>query len=158
MPFFIHWIHWNMRVVLAGSDGIKYFYGNPVRVPAARFRSLKSYIEVLYNSNRINAKGLDCAENRHEPVVLTGRWRKRSSCTHRSLPIRASSGSCVTSKGAWEKPGDIMTAEFEMAGQEFCIVNGGPHFKHSPAMSPPGQLRRSIRSGPALGAVDGRRR
>ena len=33
------------------------------------------------------------------------------------------------------KPGDIMTAEFEMAGQEFCIINGGPHFKHSPAMS-----------------------
>lgn len=28
-----------------------------------------------------------------------------------------------------------MTAEFEMAGQEFCIINGGPHFKHSPAMS-----------------------
>ncbi len=32
-------------------------------------------------------------------------------------------------------PGDIMTAEFELAGQAFCIINGGPHFKHSPAMS-----------------------
>ena len=31
--------------------------------------------------------------------------------------------------------GDIMTAEFELAGQEFCIINGGPHFSHSPAMS-----------------------
>ena len=31
--------------------------------------------------------------------------------------------------------GDIMTAEFELAGQEFCIINGGPHFKLSPAMS-----------------------
>ena len=31
--------------------------------------------------------------------------------------------------------GDIMTAEFELAGQEFCIINGGPHFTHSPAMS-----------------------
>ncbi len=31
--------------------------------------------------------------------------------------------------------GDIMTAQFELAGQEFCIINGGPHFTHSPAMS-----------------------
>ena len=31
--------------------------------------------------------------------------------------------------------GDIMTAEFELAGQEFCIINGGPHYTHSPAMS-----------------------
>ena len=31
--------------------------------------------------------------------------------------------------------GDIMTAEFELAGQEFCIINGGPHFAHSPAIS-----------------------
>ena len=38
-------------------------------------------------------------------------------------------------EGGMGKPGDIMTAEFEMAGQEFCIINGGPHFKHSPAMS-----------------------
>ncbi len=33
------------------------------------------------------------------------------------------------------KAGDIMTAVFELAGQEFCIINGGPHFKLSPAMS-----------------------
>ncbi|MCE2441323.1 MAG: VOC family protein [Candidatus Latescibacteria bacterium] len=31
--------------------------------------------------------------------------------------------------------GDIMTAAFELAGQEFCIINGGPHYTHSPAMS-----------------------
>ena len=31
--------------------------------------------------------------------------------------------------------GDIMTAEFELAGQEFCIINGGSHFTRSPAMS-----------------------
>ncbi len=31
--------------------------------------------------------------------------------------------------------GAIMTAEFELAGQEFCIINGGPHFQHSPAIS-----------------------
>ena len=37
--------------------------------------------------------------------------------------------------GGMGTPGDIMTAEFELAGQEFCIINGGPHFKHSPAMS-----------------------
>ena len=29
------------------------------------------------------------------------------------------------------EPGDIMTAEFEL----FCIINGGPHYTHSPAMS-----------------------
>ena len=33
------------------------------------------------------------------------------------------------------KTGDIMTAEFELAGQEFCIINGGPMYTHSPAMS-----------------------
>ena len=38
-------------------------------------------------------------------------------------------------EGGMGKPGDIMTAEFEMAGQEFCIINGGPHFKHIPAIS-----------------------
>ena len=26
------------------------------------------------------------------------------------------------------KTGDIMTAEFELAGQEFCIINGGPMY------------------------------
>ena len=32
-------------------------------------------------------------------------------------------------------PGDIMTAEFELAGQTFCIINGGPVYTLSPAMS-----------------------
>ena len=31
--------------------------------------------------------------------------------------------------------GEIMTAEFELAGQAFCIINGGPLYTHSPAMS-----------------------
>ena len=31
--------------------------------------------------------------------------------------------------------GEIMTADFELAGQAFTIINGGPHFQHSPAMS-----------------------
>ena len=30
---------------------------------------------------------------------------------------------------------DIMVAKFELAGQEFCIINGGPQYTHSPAMS-----------------------
>ena len=30
---------------------------------------------------------------------------------------------------------DIVNAEFELAGQEFCIINGGPHYTHNPAMS-----------------------
>ena len=38
-------------------------------------------------------------------------------------------------EGGMGNPGDIMTAEFELAGQEFCIINGGPHYKLSPAMS-----------------------
>ena len=38
-------------------------------------------------------------------------------------------------EGGMGNPGDIMTAEFELAGQEFCIINGGPHFRHSPAVS-----------------------
>lgn len=31
--------------------------------------------------------------------------------------------------------GEIMVATFELAGQAFTIINGGPHFTHSPAMS-----------------------
>jgi predicted 3-demethylubiquinone-9 3-methyltransferase (glyoxalase superfamily) len=31
--------------------------------------------------------------------------------------------------------GDILTATFELFGQEFTIINGGPGFPHSPAMS-----------------------
>jgi predicted 3-demethylubiquinone-9 3-methyltransferase (glyoxalase superfamily) len=31
--------------------------------------------------------------------------------------------------------GEIMTATFELEGQEFTIINGGPSFPHSPAMS-----------------------
>ncbi len=31
--------------------------------------------------------------------------------------------------------GEIMTAGFELAGQAFCIINGGPQYTHSPAMS-----------------------
>ena len=38
-------------------------------------------------------------------------------------------------EGGMGNPGDIMTAQFELAGQEFCIINGGPHYKLSPAMS-----------------------
>lgn len=38
-------------------------------------------------------------------------------------------------KAGMGTPGDIVTANFELAGQAFTIINGGPHFKHSPAMS-----------------------
>jgi predicted 3-demethylubiquinone-9 3-methyltransferase (glyoxalase superfamily) len=31
--------------------------------------------------------------------------------------------------------GEILTATFELQGQEFIIINGGPGFPHSPAMS-----------------------
>jgi len=31
--------------------------------------------------------------------------------------------------------GEIVTADFELEGQEFTIINGGPGFPHSPAMS-----------------------
>lgn len=33
------------------------------------------------------------------------------------------------------EPGDIMVAEFALAGQAFCIINGGPQYTHSPAIS-----------------------
>ena len=39
------------------------------------------------------------------------------------------------SKAGTGETGDIMTAEFELAGQEFCIINGGPIYAHTPAMS-----------------------
>ena len=31
--------------------------------------------------------------------------------------------------------GAIMVAKFELARQEFCIINGGPQYTHSPAIS-----------------------
>lgn len=33
------------------------------------------------------------------------------------------------------KAGDIMTVDFILAGQKFRIINGGPMYTHSPAMS-----------------------
>lgn len=37
--------------------------------------------------------------------------------------------------GGMGRPGDIMTATFELSGQEFTIINGGPMYQLSPAMS-----------------------
>ncbi len=34
-----------------------------------------------------------------------------------------------------QKAGDVITAEFELAGQNFMLLNGGPLFTHSEAMS-----------------------
>ena len=47
---------------------------------------------------------------------------------------RVTNITCYTEAGMGEA-GDIMTAEFVLAGQEFCIINGGPMYTHSPAMS-----------------------
>ena len=33
------------------------------------------------------------------------------------------------------KPGAVMTVSFELEGQQFMALNGGPHFKFSPAIS-----------------------
>ena len=33
------------------------------------------------------------------------------------------------------RKGEILVADFELEGQEFTIINGGPGFPHSPAMS-----------------------
>ncbi|MHB0875573.1 MAG: VOC family protein [Anaerolineae bacterium] len=33
------------------------------------------------------------------------------------------------------RKGDVLVAAFELAGQEFAIINGGPGFPHSPATS-----------------------
>jgi predicted 3-demethylubiquinone-9 3-methyltransferase (glyoxalase superfamily) len=33
------------------------------------------------------------------------------------------------------KPGSVMTATFELEGQEFYALNGGPHFTFTPAIS-----------------------
>ncbi len=38
-------------------------------------------------------------------------------------------------EGGMGEPGDIMTADFELAGQHFTIINGGPMYKLSPAVS-----------------------
>lgn len=34
-----------------------------------------------------------------------------------------------------QPPGSVMTVEFELDGQPFTALNGGPHFKFSPAVS-----------------------
>jgi predicted 3-demethylubiquinone-9 3-methyltransferase (glyoxalase superfamily) len=34
-----------------------------------------------------------------------------------------------------QKPGSVMTVEFELSGQLFTALNGGPHFKFSEAIS-----------------------
>lgn len=37
--------------------------------------------------------------------------------------------------GAPGRPGDVMTARFRLAGQEFIGLNGGPQFEFTPAIS-----------------------
>lgn len=37
--------------------------------------------------------------------------------------------------GAPGRPGDVMTARFRLAGQEFLALNGGPQFEFTPAVS-----------------------
>ena len=39
------------------------------------------------------------------------------------------------SQAGMGEPGDIVAAKLELAGLEFCTINGGPHYTHSPAMS-----------------------
>ncbi len=39
------------------------------------------------------------------------------------------------SKAAGRPEGSVMTIEFELDGQEFTAINGGPHFKFNPAIS-----------------------
>ncbi|MEL7835136.1 VOC family protein [Fodinibius sp. Rm-B-1B1-1] len=34
-----------------------------------------------------------------------------------------------------QKPGSVMTIEFKLAGHQFIALNGGPHFKFTPAIS-----------------------
>lgn len=34
-----------------------------------------------------------------------------------------------------QKPGTVMTVDFELAGQKFIALNGGPHFSFTPAIS-----------------------
>jgi predicted 3-demethylubiquinone-9 3-methyltransferase (glyoxalase superfamily) len=38
-------------------------------------------------------------------------------------------------KAAGRPAGSVMTVEFQLAGQAFVALNGGPHFKFSPAIS-----------------------
>jgi predicted 3-demethylubiquinone-9 3-methyltransferase (glyoxalase superfamily) len=38
-------------------------------------------------------------------------------------------------EGGPGKPGTAMTVDFELAGQRFTALNGGPHFKFTPAVS-----------------------
>ena len=40
-----------------------------------------------------------------------------------------------SSKAAGRPKGSVMTVEFELEGQEFVALNGGPHFKFSEAVS-----------------------
>jgi predicted 3-demethylubiquinone-9 3-methyltransferase (glyoxalase superfamily) len=39
------------------------------------------------------------------------------------------------SKAAGRPPGTVMTVEFQLEGQEFVALNGGPHFKFTEAVS-----------------------
>jgi predicted 3-demethylubiquinone-9 3-methyltransferase (glyoxalase superfamily) len=38
-------------------------------------------------------------------------------------------------EGGMGTPGSVMTIDFELAGQEFIALNGGPHFKFTEAIS-----------------------
>src|SRR5215813_13214727 len=58
-----------------------------------------------------------------------------------------------------KKAGTVMTVEFEMEGQEFLALNGGPHFKFNEAVSlAQGQVRPLMAGHPEGAARDARGR
>jgi len=61
--------------------------------------------------------------------------RLYTSLFERSKIGRVARYSEAAAKASGQKPGSTMTVEFELGGSKFLGLNGGPHFKFSPAHS-----------------------
>src|SRR5438874_2208052 len=61
--------------------------------------------------------------------------RKRRSFTPPFSKTRRSAGPLVMTRGQERPPGSVMTVEFELEGQQFVGLNGGPMFKFTEAVS-----------------------
>lgn len=66
---------------------------------------------------------------------LDGRVEEALELYTSLLPDSRVAGVTRYNEAGMGRPGDIMTAQFELAGQEFTIINGNSFCEHSAAMS-----------------------
>ncbi len=75
------------------------------------------------------------AKDRYVLVVRFAKPKRRRTSTSPSSRTRKSRMSAGTARRGPGPKGSAMTVSFELEGQQFMALNGGPHFRLTPAIS-----------------------